>query len=174
MVEALKDEEIFVKAGANVPKGILFTGPPGIGKTHLAKAVANESEASFFYKSATEFESTYIGQGAKNIRDFFKAVRKEAPAIVFIDEIDSLGGKRNKNHTSYQRQSLNQFLVELDGIKKEENMNRVLIIAATNLGDSLDPALTRAGRFDKILKMSAPDSFDREKLFQYYLKKVPF
>lgn len=91
---------------------------------------------------------------------------------MFIDEIDSLGGKRGKNSASHQRQSLNQFLVELDGIKKDRGFNKVLIIAATNMGDMLDPALTRAGRFDKILKMAAPDMVDRRKLFEYYLQKV--
>lgn len=157
IVEFLKNPKRFEKAGARVPKGVLLLGEPGTGKTLLAKAVAGESGASFFSISGSEFVELYVGVGASRVRELFNEAKKETPAIIFIDEIDAVGRRRgqNKNGSNDEReQTLNQLLVEMDGFETDQ---RIVVIAATNRADVLDPALLRGGRFDRRISVSAPD-----------------
>src|SRR5215212_4518121 len=146
VVEFMRDPKRFRKLGAKVPKGILLHGPPGTGKTLLAKAVANESNARFFAQSASSFVEMFAGLGAARIRRLFRLARKEAPAIVFIDELDAVGSTRGNDISGEKDQTLNQLLVELDGFG---GMDNVVVIAASNLLEKLDPALLRPGRFDR-------------------------
>lgn len=166
IVDYLKNPSKYEELGASVPKGILLCGNPGTGKTMLAQALANEADCSFFYKSGSEFDQIFVGSGARNIRDLFKKARKSQPAIIFIDEIDTIGGKRQMEPNN----TLNQLLVEIDGFRKDE---RIILIGATNLEESLDSALTRPGRFDKKITVPNPDRKGRKKLFEYYLSKIP-
>lgn len=166
IVDYLKHPEKYEEMGAYVPKGVLLCGRPGTGKTMLAQALANEAECSFIYKSGAEFDQIFVGSGARNVRDLFKKARKKSPAIIFIDEIDSIGGKRVQQSNN----TLNQLLAEIDGFRKDE---RIILVGATNLADSLDPALTRPGRFDKKITIPNPDRKGREKLFQHYLSVIP-
>jgi ATP-dependent metalloprotease len=136
VVEFLKDPTIFASLGGKLPKGVLLTGPPGTGKTMLARAVAGEAGVPFLFASGSEFEEMFVGVGAKRVRDLFAAARKKQPAIIFIDELDAVGGKRSNRDQHYMKQTLNQLLVEMDGFLQTEG---VIVIAATNFPESLDP-----------------------------------
>ena len=154
VVEFMRDPKRFRKLGARVPKGILLHGPPGTGKTLLAKAVANESNATFFAQSAASFVEMFVGLGAARIRRLFRQARKAAPAIVFIDELDAVGATRGKDISGEKDQTLNQLLVELDGFGDRDD---VVVIAASNMLEQLDPALLRPGRFDRQILVTPPD-----------------
>ncbi len=170
VVEFLRDPKRFGALGAKVPKGILLHGPPGTGKTLLAKAVANEAEARFFAQSASSFVEMFAGLGAARIRRLFRRARKEAPAIVFIDELDAVGATRGKDISGEKDQTLNQLLVELDGFGSADN---VVVIAASNLLDKLDPALLRPGRFDRQILVSAPDLKGRRAILDVHTRGKP-
>src|SRR5947208_1178549 len=161
VVDYLRDPKRFRQIGAKVPKGILLHGPPGTGKTLLAKAVAHESGATFFSQSAASFVEMFAGLGAARIRRLFKAARKKSPAIVFIDELDAVGGHRGFDVSGERDQTLNQLLVEMDGFTTHKD---VVVIAASNLLDKLDPALLRPGRFDRQIFVSPPDVTGRERI----------
>jgi cell division protease FtsH len=154
VVEFLRDAKRFKQLGAKVPKGIMLHGPPGTGKTLLAKAVVRESGAHFISQSAASFVEMFAGLGAARIRRLFNEARKHAPAIVFIDEIDAVGGERGSDNNSEREQTLNQLLVELDGMSTAGD---VVVIAASNLLEKLDSALMRPGRFDRQIFVSPPD-----------------
>jgi cell division protease FtsH len=170
VVDYLRDTKRFKEIGAKVPKGILLHGPPGTGKTLLAKAVAHESGASFFSQSAASFVEMFVGVGAARIRRLFRAARKHAPAIVFIDEIDAVGGRRGFDVSGERDQTLNQLLVELDGFTARKD---VVVIAASNLLEKLDPALLRPGRFDRQIFVSPPDVGGRERIFKVHSANKP-
>lgn len=169
VVEFLKDPSKFTGLGGKLPKGILLTGPPGTGKTLLARAVAGEAGVPFYFMSGSEFDELYVGVGAKRVRELFTAARKNAPAIVFIDELDAIGGKRNPKDQAYSKQTLNQLLVDLDGFNQTTG---VIFIAATNFPEMLDKALTRPGRFDKIVQVELPDVRGRAAILQHHMEKV--
>src|SRR3954467_12445199 len=154
VVEFLRDPERFQRLGASVPKGILLHGPPGTGKTLLAKAVAHESRAHFFSQSAAAFVEMFAGLGAARIRRLFSEAREHRPAVIFIDEIDAVGGQRGSDNNSEREQTLNQLLVEMDGFSTTGDL---VVIAASNLLEKLDPALLRPGRFDRQIFVSPPD-----------------
>ncbi len=170
VVDYLRDPKHFRDLGAKVPKGILLHGPPGTGKTLLAKAVAHESGATFFSQSAASFVEMFVGVGAARIRRLFKAARKKSPAIVFIDELDAVGGHRGHDVSGERDQTLNQLLVELDGFNAR---NDVVVIAASNLLEKLDPALLRPGRFDRQIFVSPPDVGGRERILQVHSRNKP-
>src|SRR3954447_3219282 len=170
VVEFLRDPKRFKKLGANVPKGILLHGPPGTGKTLLAKAVANESKAKFFAQSASSFVEMFAGLGAARIRRLFREARKQAPAIIFIDELDAAGAARGNDVSGEKDQTLNQLLVEMDGFAGSEN---VVVIAASNLIDKLDPALLRPGRFDRQIFVAPPDLRGRVEILKVHSQKMP-
>jgi cell division protease FtsH len=170
VVEFLRDPKRFRKLGAKVPKGILLHGPPGTGKTLLAKAAANEAEAKFFAQSASAFVEMFAGLGAARIRRLFRHARKEAPAIVFIDELDAVGATRGKDISGEKDQTLNQLLVELDGFGSADN---VVVIAASNLMEKLDPALLRPGRFDRQILVTAPDLRGRRAILDVHTQDKP-
>jgi cell division protease FtsH len=170
VVEFLRDPKRFAKLGAKVPKGIMLHGPPGTGKTLLAKAVANEAKAQFFSQSAASFVEMFAGLGAARIRRLFGEARKAAPAIVFIDEIDAVGGARGADNNSEREQTLNQLLVEMDGMNTADN---VVVIAASNLLEKLDPALLRPGRFDRQIFVSPPDVSGREDILTVHTRGKP-
>jgi cell division protease FtsH len=171
VVDYLSDPKRFRELGAKVPKGILLHGPPGTGKTLLAKAVAHESGASFFSQSAASFVEMFVGVGSQRIRRLFKAARKKAPAIVFIDELDAVGGHRGFDVSGERDQTLNQLLVELDGFTS--NKKDVVVIAASNLLEKLDPALLRPGRFDRQVFVSPPDVGGRERILGVHSRNKP-
>ena len=170
VVEFLRDPKRFRALGANVPKGILLHGPPGTGKTLLAKAVAHESNAQFFAQSAASFVEMFVGLGAARIRRLFRAARKEAPAIVFIDELDAVGATRGNDVSGEKDQTLNQLLVELDGFTGADN---VVVIAASNLLEKLDPALLRPGRFDRQIFVTPPDLKGRKQILSVHTAGKP-
>jgi cell division protease FtsH len=170
VVEFLRDPKRFRKLGAKVPKGILLHGPPGTGKTLLAKAAANEAEAKFFAQSASSFVEMFAGLGAARIRRLFRQARKEAPAIVFIDELDAVGATRGKDISGEKDQTLNQLLVELDGFGTADE---VVVIAASNLLEKLDPALLRPGRFDRQILVTAPDLKGRRAILDVHTRNKP-
>ena len=170
VVDYLRDPRRFRDLGATVPKGILLHGPPGTGKTLLAKAVAHESGATFFSQSAASFVEMIVGVGAARIRRLFKAARKKAPAIVFIDELDAVGGHRGFDVSGERDQTLNQLLVELDGFTSRKD---VVVIAASNLLEKLDPALLRPGRFDRQIFVSPPDVGGRERILHVHTRNKP-
>ena len=170
VVEYLRDPKRFRELGAKVPKGILLHGPPGTGKTLLAKAVAHESGATFFSQSAASFVEMFVGVGAARIRRLFRAARKKAPAIVFIDELDAVGGHRGFDVSGERDQTLNQLLVELDGFTSRKD---VVVIAASNLLEKLDPALLRPGRFDRQIFVSPPDVGGRERILHVHTRNKP-
>jgi cell division protease FtsH len=170
VVDYLRDPKRFREIGAKVPKGILLHGPPGTGKTLLAKAVAHESGASFFSQSAASFVEMFVGVGAARIRRLFRAARKKAPAIVFIDELDAVGGHRGFDVAGERDQTLNQLLVELDGFSARKD---VVVIAASNLLEKLDPALLRPGRFDRQIFVSPPDVGGRERILGVHSRNKP-
>lgn len=171
IVDYLHDPSKYKEVGASMPKGILLVGPPGTGKTMLAKAVAGEANVSFFSMSGSEFVEMFVGMGAAKVRDLFKQAKEKAPCIVFIDEIDAIGKKREGNigGNDEREQTLNQLLTEMDGF--EENSG-VIILAATNRPESLDPALTRPGRFDRRVPVELPDLKGREEILRVHAKKV--
>ena len=172
IVNYLHDPKQYEEIGASMPKGILLVGPPGTGKTMLAKAVAGESNVPFFSISGSEFVEMFVGMGASKVRDLFKQAKEKAPCIVFIDEIDAIGQKRNSGSiggNDEREQTLNQLLTEMDGF---EGNTGVIILAATNRPDSLDPALTRPGRFDRRVPVELPDLKGREEILKVHAKKV--
>ena len=172
IVNYLHDPKKYEEIGASMPKGILLVGPPGTGKTMLAKAVAGESNVPFFSISGSEFVEMFVGMGASKVRDLFKQAEEKAPCIVFIDEIDAIGQKRNSGQfggNDEREQTLNQLLTEMDGF---EGNTGVIILAATNRPDSLDPALTRPGRFDRRVPVELPDLKGREEILKVHAKKV--
>ncbi|KAG0669130.1 i-AAA protease yme1 [Maudiozyma exigua] len=169
IVDFLKDPTKYEALGGKLPKGVLLTGPPGTGKTLLARATAGEAGVDFFFMSGSEFDEVYVGVGAKRIRDLFSQARSRAPAIVFIDELDAIGGKRNPKDQAYAKQTLNQLLVELDGFSQTSG---IIIIGATNFPESLDKALTRPGRFDKIVNVDLPDVRGRAAILKHHMEKI--
>src|SRR5256886_1083668 len=171
VVDYMRDPKRFERLGAKVPKGLLLYGPPGTGKTLLAKAVAFESGAHFYSASASSFVEMFAGLGAARIRKLFNEARKNAPAIVFIDELDAVGAQRSGHgFNREQDQTLNQLLVELDGF---ENARQVVVMGASNRIQDLDPALLRPGRFDRQLLVSAPDLAGREEILRAHTRGKP-
>ena len=172
IVDYLHDPKKYEQIGASMPKGVLLVGPPGTGKTMLAKAVAGESNVPFFLMSGSEFVEMFVGMGASKVRDLFRQAKEKAPCIVFIDEIDAIGQKRNggpMGGNDEREQTLNQLLTEMDGF---EDNTGVIILAATNRPESLDPALTRPGRFDRRVPVELPDLAGREAILRVHAKKV--
>ena len=173
IVDYLHDpEQVCRRSAPRMPKGILLVGPPGTGKTMLAKAVAGESNVPFFSISGSEFVEMFVGMGASKVRDLFKQAKEKAPCIVFIDEIDAIGQKRSGGQyggNDEREQTLNQLLTEMDGF---EGNTGVIILAATNRPESLDPALTRPGRFDRRVPVELPDLKGREEILKVHAKKV--
>ena len=172
IVEYLHNPDKYRQIGASMPKGILLVGPPGTGKTMLAKAVAGEANVPFFSMSGSEFVEMFVGMGASKVRDLFRQAKEKAPCIVFIDEIDAIGQKRNSGAyggNDEREQTLNQLLTEMDGF---EGNSGVIILAATNRPESLDPALTRPGRFDRRVPVELPDLKGREAILKVHAKKV--
>ena len=172
IVDYLHNPKKYSDVGASMPKGVLLVGPPGTGKTMLAKAVAGEANVPFFSMSGSEFVEMFVGMGASKVRDLFKQAKEKAPCIVFIDEIDAIGQKRSGGQyggNDEREQTLNQLLTEMDGF---EGNNGVIILAATNRPESLDPALTRPGRFDRRVPVELPDLKGREAILQVHAKKI--
>ncbi len=172
IVDYLHNPKKYTDVGASMPKGLLLVGPPGTGKTMLAKAVAGEANVPFFSISGSEFVEMFVGMGASKVRDLFRQAKEKAPCIVFIDEIDAIGQKRNSGHmggNDEREQTLNQLLTEMDGF---EGNNGVIILAATNRPESLDPALTRPGRFDRRVPVELPDLQGREAILKVHAKKI--
>ena len=169
IVEYLKNPEKFTRLGGKLPRGLLLTGPPGTGKTLLAKAIAGEAQVPFFFASGSQFEEVYVGLGAKRVRELFEAAKKKSPAIIFIDEIDAMGGSRKLKDQSALKMTLNELLVQMDGF--DEN-NGVIVIGATNFAEGLDEALLRPGRFDKHVTVPLPDVGGRKEILEMYAKKT--
>ena len=171
IVEYLHNPKKYQEIGASMPKGILLVGPPGTGKTMLAKAVAGEANVPFFSISGSEFVEMFVGMGASKVRDLFKQAKEKAPCIVFIDEIDAIGKKRDGQFggNDEREQTLNQLLTEMDGF---EGNTGVIILAATNRPESLDPALTRPGRFDRRVPVELPDLKGREEILKVHARKI--
>ena len=171
IVDYLHDPKKYSEVGASMPKGVLLVGPPGTGKTMLAKAVAGEANVPFFSMSGSEFVEMFVGMGASKVRDLFSQAKEKAPCIVFIDEIDAIGKKRDGQigGNDEREQTLNQLLTEMDGF---EGNNGVIILAATNRPESLDPALTRPGRFDRRVPVELPDLKGREEILKVHAKKI--
>jgi cell division protease FtsH len=173
IVEFLKFPKKFENVGAKIPKGVLLVGPPGTGKTMLARAVAGEANAPFFSISGSEFVEMFVGVGASRVRDLFAKAKKNSPCIIFIDEIDAVGRRRGSGmgggHDE-REQTLNQILVEMDGFEQGQN---VIVLAATNRSDVLDPALLRPGRFDRRVNIGLPDRKDREAILKVHFAKKP-
>src|SRR5262249_13939876 len=173
VVEFLREPQKFQRLGGKIPKGVLLVGPPGTGKTLIARAVAGEANVPFFTISGSDFVEMFVGVGAARVRDMFEQGKKNAPCIIFIDEIDALGRKRGAGlggGNDEREQTLNQLLVEMDGFEANEG---VILIAATNRPDVLDPALLRPGRFDRQVVVPNPDISGREKILRVHMRKVP-
>src|SRR5690554_5992812 len=173
LVDFLRDPSKFQRLGGRIPKGVLMVGPPGIGKTLLAKAIAGEAKVPFFSISGSDFVEMFVGVGASRVRDMFEQAKKQAPCIIFIDEIDAVGRSRGVGMgggNDEREQTLNQLLVEMDGFEGNEG---VIVIAATNRPDVLDPALLRPGRFDRQVVVGLPDILGREQILKVHMKKVP-
>src|SRR3989338_5995942 len=174
IVEFLKQPKKFLDIGAQIPKGVILMGGPGTGKTMLARAVAGEAAVPFFHLSGSEFVEMFVGVGASRVRDLFRMVKKEAPAIIFIDEIDAVGRVRGTGvggGNDEREQTLNQIIVEMDGFEPNE---KIIVTAATNRPDVLDPALMRPGRFDRRVVLDLPDRSDREESLKIHSRKKPF
>ncbi|KAL5009659.1 hypothetical protein ScPMuIL_011964 [Solemya velum] len=170
IVEYLRDPEKFTSLGAKLPKGVLLVGPPGIGKTLLARAVAGEAGVPFFHASGSEFDEIFVGTGAKRVRQLFSAAKVRSPCVIFIDEIDSVGAKRTSSQIHpYANQTINQLLSEMDGFTQNEG---VIVLGATNRRDNLDKAILRPGRFDVEVRVFSPDLKGRTEILEYYLSKV--
>uniref|UniRef100_A0A671MUN5 ATP-dependent zinc metalloprotease YME1L1 n=1 Tax=Sinocyclocheilus anshuiensis TaxID=1608454 RepID=A0A671MUN5_9TELE len=170
VVEFLRNPQKFTVLGGKLPKGILLVGPPGTGKTLLARAVAGEADVPFYYASGSEFDEMFVGVGASRIRNLFKEAKANAPCVIFIDELDSVGGKRIESPMHpYSRQTINQLLAEMDGFKPNEG---VIVIGATNFAEALDNALVRPGRFDMQVTVPRPDVKGRTEILEWYLKKI--
>jgi len=170
IIEFLKNPSRFKTFGARMPRGVLLVGPPGVGKTMIAKAVAGEAGVPFYYQSAASFVQIYVGMGAKRVHELFSAAKNNSPAIIFIDEIDAVGKERDGNRSDEREATLNQLLTEMDGF---EDSSGVIVIAATNKIDVLDAALLRAGRFDRRVFVELPTPKEREAIINTYLSKVP-
>lgn len=169
VVEFLRNPDNFSDLGAKLPKGVLLVGPPGTGKTLLARAVAGEAGVPFFYMSGSEFDEIFVGVGAKRVRELFTAAKAKSPSIIFIDELDAIGGKRNPRDQAHAKQTLNQLLTELDGF---DNDTKVIIMGATNLPTLLDKALTRPGRFDRHINVDLPDVRGRLAILKHHATKI--
>lgn len=170
IVHFLRQPSAFTRLGGKLPKGVLLMGPPGTGKTLLARAIAGEAKRPFFYASGSEFEEMFVGVGAKRVRELFAVAKQHAPCIVFIDEIDAIGGKRNPKDQRFLTMTLNQFLVEMDGFQSSEG---IVVIGATNFPESLDKALIRPGRFDRHVVVPNPDVRGRVEILEAHTKKIP-
>jgi len=173
IVDFLKDPQKFQRLGGRIPKGALLVGPPGTGKTLLARAIAGEANVPFFTISGSDFVEMFVGVGASRVRDMFEQAKKNAPCIIFIDEIDAVGRHRGAGlggGNDEREQTLNQLLVEMDGFEANEG---IILIAATNRPDVLDPALLRPGRFDRQVVVPNPDIVGRERILKVHMKKVP-
>lgn len=171
-VDFLKNPKKYQQLGARIPKGALLSGPPGTGKTLLAKACAGEEGVPFLFMSGSDFVEMFVGVGSSRVRDLFKQAKQKAPSIIFIDEIDAVGKKRStsgKGGNDERDNTLNQLLVEMDGFGTESN---VIVLAATNRKDMLDPALTRPGRFDRSIEVTLPDIDGRKEIFKVHLKPL--
>lgn len=169
IVMYLKNPSKFTRLGGKLPRGLLLTGQPGTGKTLLAKAIAGEADVPFFYSSGSQFEEVYVGLGAKRVRELFEAAKKKSPCIIFIDEIDAVGGSRKLKDQSALKQTLNELLVQMDGF---DDNNGIIVIGATNFRESLDEALLRPGRFDKHITVPLPDVGGRKEILEMYAKKT--
>ncbi len=170
IIDFMKNPKRYKNFGARMPKGVLLIGPPGVGKTMIAKAVAHEAGVPFYYQSGASFVQIYVGMGAKRVHELFAAAKKNAPSIIFIDEIDAVGKKRDGNRNDEREATLNQLLTEMDGF---EGSSGVIVVAATNKIDVLDSALLRAGRFDRRIFVELPTKREREAILEKYLQNVP-
>ncbi|SHJ74896.1 cell division protease FtsH [Geosporobacter subterraneus DSM 17957] len=170
IIDFINNPEKYHSMGAKIPKGILFYGPPGTGKTLLAQALAGETDSAFFPASGSEFVEKYVGVGAKRVRTLFEKAKKEAPSVIFIDEIDAIGAKRTTESNNEKDQTLNQLLIEMDGFSSSQT---VIVIGATNRLDLLDEALLRPGRFDRHMFIGNPDVRAREEIFKVHIKNKP-
>ena len=170
IIDFMKNAKRYKSFGARMPRGVLLVGPPGVGKTMIAKAVANAAGVPFFYQSGASFVQIYVGMGAKRVHELFAAAKKNAPSIIFIDEIDAVGKKRGSERNDEREATLNQLLTEMDGFEGSSN---VIVVAATNKIDVLDSALLRAGRFDRRIFVELPTKSERASILKKYLEKVP-
>ena len=170
IIDFMKNPTRYKSFGARMPRGVLLVGPPGVGKTMIAKAVAHEAGVPFFYQSGASFVQIYVGMGAKRVHELFASAQKNAPSIIFIDEIDAVGKKRDGQRNDEREATLNQLLTEMEGF---ENSSGIIVIAATNKIDVLDSALLRAGRFDRRVFVELPTKKERESILEKYLNKVP-
>ncbi len=170
IIDFMKNPKRYKSFGARMPRGVLLVGPPGVGKTMIAKAVANAADVPFFYQSGASFVQIYVGMGAKRVHDLFVAAKKNAPSIIFIDEIDAVGKKRDGQRNDEREATLNQLLTEMDGF---ENSSGIIVVAATNKIDVLDSALLRAGRFDRRIFVELPTKIERASILQKYIEKIP-
>ncbi|WP_294965270.1 AAA family ATPase, partial [Sulfurimonas sp.] len=170
IIDFIKNPKRYKSFGARMPRGVLLVGPPGVGKTMIAKAVAHEAGVPFFYQSGASFVQIYVGMGAKRVHELFHAAKNNAPSIIFIDEIDAVGKKRDGQRNDEREATLNQLLTEMDGF---ESQSGVIVVAATNKIDILDSALLRAGRFDRRVFVELPTKKERASILEKYLDKVP-